>query len=74
MTCPSRPGCGLAVALEVTPALRVWQTFYCESGWQRCERLKRSRAGNLVPPNLLPNGTWLGLRPPGAPGRGEERT
>ena len=73
MTCPHQPGCTLGSTLHTAPALRVWQTFYCESGFQRCERLKLLHAGNLVPANLLPNGTWLGAPPASQPERKTKR-
>ncbi len=71
MTCPNLPGCSLAGLLVAKPALRVWQTFFCESAYHRCERLKLFRAGRLVPTNLLPNGTQLAvpLRPTFVPPR-----
>jgi hypothetical protein len=37
-------------------ALRVWQSFYCESSYARCERFKLASAGMSVPVRLLPNG------------------
>jgi hypothetical protein len=60
MTCPNLPSCTLPNALQASLALRVWHTLYCESSWRRCERLKLFRAGSLVPPNLMPNGSCLG--------------
>ena len=66
MTCPHQPGCALGHTFHTAPALRVWQTFYCESGFQRCARLTLLRSGNLVPVNLLPNGTFLQTTAPGA--------
>lgn len=68
MTCPHLPGCTLGHALHSAPALRVWQTFYCDGGFQRCERLKLLRAGGLVPADLLPNGARLPLAPARAGG------
>lgn len=62
MSCPHLPGCTLASTIHTAPALRVWQTFYCENGFTRCARLALLRSGSLVPENLLPNGTWLGNR------------
>jgi hypothetical protein len=37
-------------------ALRVWQSFYCEGMYRRCERFKLAEAGSEVPSRLLPNG------------------
>ncbi|HET6923572.1 MAG TPA: hypothetical protein VFI16_10540 [Anaeromyxobacteraceae bacterium] len=62
MNCPNQPDCALAQALRTTPALRVWQILYCESGFHGCERLKLLRSGSPVPANLMPNGSSLGAR------------
>jgi hypothetical protein len=40
-------------------ALRVWQSFYCEGVYQRCERYKLAVAGAAVPDKLLPNGRLM---------------
>lgn len=37
-------------------ALRVWQSFYCDGMYHRCERFKLAEAGSDVPLRLLPNG------------------
>jgi hypothetical protein len=37
-------------------ALRVWQSFYCDGAFRRCERYKLVAAGAPVPDRLLPNG------------------
>ena len=37
-------------------ALRVWQSFYCEGVFARCERYKLAAAGETIPDRLLPNG------------------
>ncbi len=37
-------------------ALRVWQSFYCDGAFRRCERYKLTCAGVGVPEKLLPNG------------------
>lgn len=39
--------------------LAVWQTNYCSSDFERCERYKRACLGEAVPENLLPNGKLL---------------
>jgi hypothetical protein len=43
----------------VKESLRVWQIHYCDGPFERCARLKRARAGEPVPQNLLPNGATL---------------
>jgi hypothetical protein len=45
----------------MTAALRVWQSFYCEGCFGRCERYKLSSSGRPVPERLLPNGRLLDL-------------
>ena len=56
-------------------ALRVWQSFYCEGAFARCERHKLLASGRDVPDRLLPNGRLLDVVPerpapaPAAPGR-----
>ena len=37
-------------------ALRVWQSFYCDGMYARCERYKLAEMGGAVPQRLLPNG------------------
>jgi hypothetical protein len=37
-------------------ALRVWQSFYCDGMYARCERFKLAESGTEVPLRLLPNG------------------
>ena len=57
--CPTTDSCGLQQHIGMREALRVWQSFYCEGCFARCERYKRSAAGVDVPPRLLPNGRLL---------------
>ena len=40
-------------------ALKVWQSYYCEGDFNRCERFKLVLAGKPVPMNLLPNGRTI---------------
>ncbi len=40
-------------------ALRVWESFYCEGVFRRCERYKLVAAGRQVPDRLLPNGRLI---------------
>jgi hypothetical protein len=42
-------------------ALRVWQSFYCDGEFRRCERYKLALTGESVPDKLLPNGRLLAL-------------
>ncbi|HSN15042.1 MAG TPA: hypothetical protein VLT61_10440 [Anaeromyxobacteraceae bacterium] len=51
--------CPLFKQFQMKAALRVWQGYYCEGDFNRCERWKLVSAGKPVPMNLLPNGHTL---------------
>jgi hypothetical protein len=51
--------CSLHQSIGTKAALGVWQSFYCEAGFERCERYKLAVAGLDVPVRLLPNGRLL---------------
>lgn len=53
--------CGLPDSIGLQASLRVWQSFYCEGFFARCERFKLADAGEAVPPRLLPNGRLVDL-------------
>jgi hypothetical protein len=55
-SCPQLFTCGLHRNVSMKEALRVWQSFYCEASFARCERFKLASAGVAVPEKLLPNG------------------
>ena len=55
-SCPELYQCGLHRNISMKEALRVWQSFYCEGVYDRCERYKLCTAGRSVPEKLLPNG------------------
>jgi hypothetical protein len=55
-SCPKLLQCGLHRNVSMKEALRVWQGFYCEGCFARCERYKLALAGAHVPEKLLPNG------------------
>jgi hypothetical protein len=61
--CPHAEGCALHASISMKEALRVWQTFYCEACFARCERFKLASAGRPVPPTLLPNGRLVEVGP-----------
>jgi hypothetical protein len=74
-TCPHATTCGLSRSISMKEALRVWQSFYCEGAFSRCERHKLALAGRPIPDGLLPNGRVQdppegGLAPGIAGGRG----
>jgi hypothetical protein len=54
--CPKLLQCGFHRNVSMKEALRVWQSFYCEASYARCERYKLASAGAEVPERLLPNG------------------
>jgi hypothetical protein len=58
--CPFAARCGLAQSIGVEAALHVWESFYCESFFDRCERFRLNQSGLVVPRRLLPNGRLLG--------------
>lgn len=51
--------CPLFKAFKMKSALNVWQSYYCEGDFNRCERWKLVASGKAVPLNLLPNGRML---------------
>lgn len=55
-SCPKKTVCALTNNLTMKAALSVWQSFYCEGSFGRCERYKLVNAGMTPPPRLLPNG------------------
>ena len=57
--CPKTQSCALQQHIGMREALRVWQSFYCEGAFGRCERYKLATAGIDVPQRLLPNGRLL---------------
>jgi hypothetical protein len=54
--CPHYATCKLANGISMREALRVWQSFYCDGSYARCERYKLAEAGSEIPVRLLPNG------------------
>lgn len=54
--CPELLQCGFHRNVSMKEALRVWQSFYCEGAFHRCERYKLVTSGLAVPEKLLPNG------------------
>ncbi|HET6437700.1 MAG TPA: hypothetical protein VFG59_06550 [Anaeromyxobacter sp.] len=51
--------CALRQSIGMKAAMDVWQSFYCESNYERCERFKLYGAGSEVPARLLPTGRLL---------------
>ncbi len=54
--CPNHDFCALTQSIGMKEALRVWESFYCDGRFARCERYKLKLSGAEVPPGLLPNG------------------
>ena len=72
-SCPHTLDCRLAQSISMREALRVWQSFYCQGVYRRCERFKLATAGGEVPDRLLPNGRLQDppeALPPASAGRG----
>jgi hypothetical protein len=59
--CPHLATCELFPRFQKRTSLKVWQTFYCEGGFEGCARYKLSLQHLPVSPNLLPNGRELNL-------------
>jgi hypothetical protein len=59
-SCPHYSTCQLANVISMPEALGVWQSFYCDGMYARCERFKLAEAGSDVPARLLPNGQLKG--------------
>ncbi len=59
MSCPRVTTCPLFKQFSLKSSLKVWQSFYCEGDYGRCERWKLVAANQPVPVNLLPNGRSL---------------
>lgn len=57
--CAHAKKCSLSDCISMGAALRVWQSFYCEGVFDRCERFKLLERGHGVPDRLLPNGKIL---------------
>ena len=56
MPCPQSKRCSLYAQLGARSALTVWQTLFCESGFDRCIRYRLTAIGAAVPADLLPDG------------------
>jgi hypothetical protein len=57
--CPYAERCDLARSIGMEAALHVWQSFYCEGTFGRCERYRLHGAGLEVPGRLMPNGRLI---------------
>ena len=56
MACPHIKRCTLHDQLGTRAALTVWQTLFCDSGFDRCARYRRVAVRAFVPEGLLPDG------------------
>jgi hypothetical protein len=59
--CARLDACPLFQQFSMKSSLKVWQAYYCEGDWSRCERWKLVAADKPVPANLLPNGRILSV-------------
>jgi hypothetical protein len=57
--CPRVVSCPLFAQFKVKSSLKVWQSFFCEGTFEKCERYKLVSEGKVCAPNLLPNGRLL---------------
>jgi hypothetical protein len=60
--CPNMTNCEMYRVFTLAGALEVWKLNYCRADYARCERYKRTIAGQPVPVNLMPNGALLRKR------------
>lgn len=61
MACTNTESCELYAQFASHPALRVWQTHYCSGDYKRCARFQLSLQKQMVPLNLLPNGSTIAV-------------
>ena len=57
MACTHTENCELFAQFALNPALRVWQSHFCQGDFKRCVRFQMSLRGESVPLNMLPNGS-----------------
>jgi methyl-accepting chemotaxis protein len=64
LVCPSFAGCPLRIRFFTDPELskRAYMTRYCRGDFKACGRQKLGGAGEPVPLNLLPDGSYLAGR------------
>ena len=58
-SCARITTCPLFKAFSMKSSLKVWQAYYCEGDFNRCERWKLVSAGQVPALNLLPNGRTI---------------
>ena len=61
MGCTHCDHCELYTQFALNPALQVWKVHYCQGEYNRCVRFQMSLRKEVVPLNLLPNGTRVEL-------------
>ncbi|MFO0585650.1 MAG: hypothetical protein U0229_25495 [Anaeromyxobacter sp.] len=64
MVCEKTQACPMMKLFRTEASLAVWKAMYCESGFERCERLKLARSGIRPDDRMLPNGSLLPEPPP----------
>jgi len=58
-SCANIQKCPMFPKFRTEALQKIFKAGYCEGRYENCERWKRSRAGQRVPPTLLPNGQTL---------------
>lgn len=61
MGCTHCDHCELYTQFALNPALQVWKVHYCHGEYNRCVRFQMSLRKEIVPLNLLPNGSRVEL-------------
>lgn len=59
MVCPRMEDCDMFRLFNLQATMGVWKTLYCLDVFERCERFQLKARGEVVPQNLLPNGSIL---------------
>lgn len=62
--CPFIEDCELYPLFRLRASMKTWQIRYCEADYDACERHRRTKNGEPVAPELLPNGMSLPKKKP----------
>ena len=60
MKCPNTEGCPLFPLFAMESLLSIWKMRFCDVDRHvECQRFQRSKRGEPVPKNMLPDGNHL---------------
>jgi len=57
--CSHANHCGMYSQFGQSGLIKIWKDRYCESNYTDCVRFHLAAIGEVVPPNMLPNGKYL---------------